>query len=284
LPLAAPAQTLAERERYLLSDLSTLNGRWDQTRPSGPQVVADADRLSAAYSDMARYQQGYGLQPQIAPQAYSWLARAGSFYGADPTVGPALMRAYGQMGDFYNRNRQVYAPGAVLAFSGANRIARGLVLSPRTGGGFEGDLTRYGLAWAAASYFYGAAPPPPGPETEGLPYYGVPPAEAAPLSLPMIDENALDAAEKPFLQEVRARFRITASHVSMSSQALEELASRLHQQNLRLNNQDAAAALMMRGFLEDAADLIRAGRLQQALEALTRADYQRGRLKNVTGQ
>jgi len=42
--------------------------------------------------------------------------------------------------------------------------------------------------------------------------------------------------------------------------------------------------LKMQGYLEDAADLILEGRFDTAIEALTRADYVRAKLKSVTGQ
>jgi len=48
--------------------------------------------------------------------------------------------------------------------------------------------------------------------------------------------------------------------------------------------QDAADALKMQSFLEDAVDLMREGRFDTALEALVRADYVRAKLKGVTGQ
>jgi hypothetical protein len=41
---------------------------------------------------------------------------------------------------------------------------------------------------------------------------------------------------------------------------------------------------MMQGFLDDAAELIRAGQFEKASEALVRADYQRQKLRSVTGQ
>ena len=40
----------------------------------------------------------------------------------------------------------------------------------------------------------------------------------------------------------------------------------------------------MQGYLEDAADLIREGQFDTAMEALIRADYVRTKLKSVTGQ
>jgi hypothetical protein len=53
---------------------------------------------------------------------------------------------------------------------------------------------------------------------------------------------------------------------------------------MMLHPETAAEALKMQSFLEDAADLIREGRFDAALDALTRADYVRNRLKSATGQ
>jgi hypothetical protein len=65
---------------------------------------------------------------------------------------------------------------------------------------------------------------------------------------------------------------------------LNDLSDRLHQRHITLHPVDAANALKMQGYLEDAADLIREGRFETAIEALTRADYVRTKLKSVTGQ
>ena len=104
------------------------------------------------------------------------------------------------------------------------------------------------------------------------------------MPLPQIDEGKLTAEDKTLWGEVRARFVPTAKRVLDARLSLEELSQRLRQQNLQVNQQDAAAALIMQGFLEDAAGLIAAGQFQPALDALSRVDYQRAKLNNVIGR
>ena len=65
---------------------------------------------------------------------------------------------------------------------------------------------------------------------------------------------------------------------------LNELSERLHQQRLALNAQDAANALKMQSFLEDAVELMKERQFDTAVEALVRAEYVRAKLKGVTGQ
>ena len=65
---------------------------------------------------------------------------------------------------------------------------------------------------------------------------------------------------------------------------LNELSGRLQGQGMSLHPEDAANALKMQSFLEDAVELMREGRFDTAVEALTRADYVRVKLRSVTGQ
>ena len=65
---------------------------------------------------------------------------------------------------------------------------------------------------------------------------------------------------------------------------MTELASRLAQQGLTVNVNDAATAAKMQGYLEDAVDLVKSRQFAAASEALVRAEYERNRLKNVIGQ
>jgi hypothetical protein len=105
-----------------------------------------------------------------------------------------------------------------------------------------------------------------------------------PVELPSVDVTQLDAAQKAAWTEARDRFRNVAPRVYAASTLLNELSERLQRQRMTLRAQDAADALKMRGFLEDAADLMREGRFDTAVEALTRAEYVRAKLKGVTGQ
>jgi hypothetical protein len=83
---------------------------------------------------------------------------------------------------------------------------------------------------------------------------------------------------------VRERFMNVSPRVQEACIFLGQLSAKLQAQNMRLNMTDEATALKMHGFLGDAVDLIRTGQFEKAREALIRADYERGRLKSVTGQ
>jgi hypothetical protein len=285
---AAPNQQAArDRQRALLNDLNAINGRWNSSRPGSQQALADAQTLTAGYGDLAHLGSAdSALDRQIAGLAFAWLARASATYAADPVVAAALLGSYGVMGDFFARNTRFYRPGAVLAYSGANRLARALVLNRQTNGGFEGDLTRYGLAWAQALYLAGGNPPPA--TEDAIPPFATGPEAQAPelraVPLPQIDEGKLTGEDKALWGEVGARFVPTAKRVLDARLSLEELSQRLRQQNLQVNQLDAATALIMQGFLEDAAGLIAAGQFQPALDALSRVDYQRAKLNNVIGR
>jgi hypothetical protein len=105
-----------------------------------------------------------------------------------------------------------------------------------------------------------------------------------PLELPSVNVATLDAAQKAAWNEVKDRFRNVSPRVHGARVLLNELSSRLQRQHMTLHPQDAANALKMQSFLEEAVELIREGRFETASEALTRADYVRTRLKGVTGQ
>src|SRR5262249_38596945 len=105
-----------------------------------------------------------------------------------------------------------------------------------------------------------------------------------PVPLPRVDVTKLDAAQKAAWTETAERFRNVAPHVHAARLLLADLSHRLQQQHVALHPVDAANALKMQGYLEDAADLISEGRFDTAMEALIRADYVRAKLKSVTGQ
>jgi hypothetical protein len=102
--------------------------------------------------------------------------------------------------------------------------------------------------------------------------------------LPKVDVKTLTPAQREAWADVRVRFRSVASQVHGARVLLDQLAGRLQGQRLALHPENAARALKMQGFLEDAADLIQSNEFETATEAIRRADYERGRLKSVTGQ
>jgi hypothetical protein len=289
------AQGPGERQHSLQGMIGGMNARLNG-QPGSRQVISDSDRLAAGFNGLVPYVGGfaendYQLNRELARQAFEWLARASAMYAADPAVSQSLMQTYGVIGDFYRRHGSFYPSGAALAYAGGNHLARSMVLDRRGGRSFERDLERTAMDWAAVSYLngamYGMPPGQGGPPPEGADArQAAPVAEIQPTALPEVDEGRLDDQQKAAWSDARERFMNVAPKVREARVLLAQLSARLEAQgpNMRLNTQDAAAALMMQGFLDDATDLIRAGQFEKASEALVRADYQRQKLKSVTGQ
>lgn len=279
----------SDRRQELLGMIGGMQMRLNG-QPGPRQVVADSDRLAAGFSGLAPLAGGFGgsdaqLNRQIAEDAFSWLGRASAMYPGDPAVSRSLLRTYGVIGDFCRSYGSFYPPGAAMGFAGSNRMARSLVLDPRGGKRFERDLEQTAMSWAAVAYtqqamFGGPPQQPSAPDA-------APPLPEIPLTpLPQVDESKLDDQQKELWADARDRFNSVAPKVREARVLMAQLAVRLAQQgpNITVNPQDAAAALMMQGFLDDAADFIRAGQFDKASEALTRADYQKNKLRSVTGQ
>jgi hypothetical protein len=96
--------------------------------------------------------------------------------------------------------------------------------------------------------------------------------------------STLEASHRERWADVGDRFRSVASSVHGARVLLDELAERLRGQGFTLNPETAATALKMQGSLEDAAELTQAKEFEAAIDALRRADSQRGKLRSATGQ
>jgi hypothetical protein len=284
----------AGQQQALAADVDALNARL-ASRPDRGQVIADAERLAAGYRGLGPAARGFNASEiarhrRLTRDAFSWLSRASVLYSGDPAVTRALMATYGVLGDFYGHHRSLYALAGPVAYARANRLARGLSLAGGAYGVEDAELQRLAVSWASVGYlnpgyywwWWRPADNLPDEPTYSEPE--APPVHFEPVPLPEVDASMLTAEQAETWRDVRARFVTTASRVHEARVALEQLSSRLRAKNMGLNAQDAAAALMMQGFLEDAADLIRQHRFEPAAEALTRADYQRRKLKSVTGQ
>lgn len=287
--------TAADRQRDLQDKVAGMSVRLNG-HPAGRQVISDADRLAAGYNDLiplvtAFGESDYALNRELAQASFAWLARASAMYAADQAVSQSLMHTYGVIGDFYRNYGSFYPPGAALAYGGSNQLARSMVLNRRGGKSSEREMERSAMDWAAVTYMNGAmygAPPREGEPPEG-PAAGPPGAPGPGMqatALPSVDESKLDDQQKAAWSDARERFMNVAPKVQEARVLMAQLSARLEAQgpNMTLNTQDAAAALMMQGFLDDAAELIRQGQFEKASEALVRADYQRQKLKSVTGQ
>jgi hypothetical protein len=290
------ASTVAQRGRgpnpqiALQRDLDGMTARLGGGRVTQQEIIADSRRLAGGYRSLVPWVHGFGpndyaINRQVARLSLAWLGRAGSLYWTNPLAARAVMDTYDSIGGFY-RDRGFYRPGAFVAYAGATRLAQRLILGGFNTDLYERDLDRYALAYGTLATLNGqivgpwsvprdlpdsvAAEPPP------------PPLE--PVRLPAVDVTRLDAGQREAWNDTRDRFRTVASQVHIARTLLNDLASRLRSQQLELHPQDAATAIKMQSFLEDAVDLIKEGRFDLATEALKRADYTRVKLRSVTGQ
>jgi hypothetical protein len=261
-------------------------------RMTPQQVVADAERLGAGYRALGPHVRGFGprdyaMNREIARRSLDWLSRASLVYGRDPYVGRAFLLSYGTIGSFYHDYGPFYHPAAFVAYAGAARIARRFILQGGNVGWYEGELDRYALAYGAVAAYHHAYLAPwnvPQDLPQEAPVTLEPVVVPAPVPLPALDMSGLDAAQRAAWSEVRDRFRSVSPRVHQARVLLNELSTRLQRQQMTLNASDAANALKMQGYLEDAAELIKEKRFDIAMEALAKADYVRGKLRSVTGQ
>jgi hypothetical protein len=151
----------------------------------------------------------------------------------------------------------------------------------------ENNLRFWGTYWAAQNYLAQI------PYTSNLETMPAQPAPATTsdssrelpiVALPDVDISKLSPAQLKLWKDVRTHFLFTAAGVRQSQIYLEQLSARLRAQNMSLNAQHAATAELMHRFLLEAVTLIRAGDFVEANDALSRADYTRNRLKDVSGQ
>ena len=280
-----------DRQVELRRDVDTMAARLRGPRPSTQQVIADANRLTAGYRSLTPYARsihgpGYAMNLTIARQSLEWLNSASLLYGSDPLVARAFLTSYDAIGGFYGGG-PFYRPGAFVAYAGGARLARRLALYGRDAPWFENEMERFALAYGSLAAFNGALQTPwtaPHDLPEADPPQAVPVVAINPVPLPHVDVTQLDPAQKAAWTETAERFRNVAPHVHQARVLLDDLSLRLQQQHVALHPVDAANALKMQGYLEDAVDLIHEGRFDTAMEALIRADYVRAKLKNVTGQ
>jgi hypothetical protein len=290
--LSAPGLPEASGHGYLPDAISAA-ASGDQARlpamprggdMSAPQVVAEAERIRATYAVPPRAGVPFDVAAQRrADDYYVWMARAGTRYRSDRLVSDALMRTYGVMGDYYNGS---YPAGAWRGYVGANMWARRRWLYDDRSAALLHDLDRYSQAWAAIAYANGSwfwrPQELPAESVPDMP--GVRETALTPVPVPQVDEAKLSAADREAWRELRPQFAAVSSRVHEARVLMEGLAGRLAARGLSVNSKDGATALSMQGFLVDAADLIKEREFARAKEALTRADYERNRLRGTTGQ
>ena len=292
LPAIAAAQRLTGPNPHiaLQRDLDGMTARLGGGRVTQQDIIADSRRLAGGYRSLVPWVHGFGandyaINRQVARLSLAWLGRAGSLSWTNPLAARAVMDTYDSIGGFYRDYGGFYRPGAFVAYAGATRLAQRLILGGFNTNVYERDLDRYALAYGTLATLNGQIVGPWSVPRD-LPDSAAaePPPPLEPVRLPTVDITRLDAEQKEAWNDTRDRFRSVASQVHIARTLLIDLASRLRAQQLELHPQDAATAIKMQSFLEDAVDLIKEGRFDLATEALKRADYERVKLRGVTGQ
>jgi len=280
----------ANPQAVLRHDLDVMTGGLGGARPTSREAIANTQRLSLGYRSLipivGRFGPAdYALNRLVAQQSLAWLGRTSVWYLHDPVAARAYLDAYDTIGGFYRDRARFYAPGAYVAYAGGARLARRLMLGTAYDWSLR-ELDRYALAYGTMATLDGRYIGRWG-RPQDLPEIPPPPQAAValqPLALPNVDVSTLTPAQREAWSDVRGRFRSVASQVHAARLLLDEMAARLQQQGLTLHPANAATALKMQGFLEDAADLIESKEFEMATDALRRADYERSKLKGVTGQ
>jgi hypothetical protein len=251
------------------------------------QILAEAERIRAQHGG-APVRAGGAIDPvarRRADDAFRWLASVGPRYRADALVIDTLMRTYALLGDYYVGS---YPTAAWLGYAGANHWARRNWLLYPGSAQIQANLARYALGWASVAYANGSWFWRPPELTQSNPV----PSEAPGLRettlervpVPEVDESGMTNEQRAAWAEVRNQFVLVSSRVHEARVLLERMSQRLSQRGMSLNGKDGGTALSMQGFLIDAADLINERDFERAVQALTRAEYERNKLRGTTGQ
>lgn len=280
----------------LATDLQGMQSRLGGGRLGADQVVADSERLRARYRSMQPLPGPFGAeefraQGPLAQQSFTWLDGAYRQYRGSAPVARSLLDTYAVVGDFYGRAGLGSRGGFWLGYAGAHRAGRGLLLGGGVDGAFERRLEALALTWAGVGavgwqvndWFWNDYARRREGERVIDQAVGVEPAPD-PIPVPSVDASTLSSAEQAEWREVRQRFATVSARVHQAQTALADLRGRLARQGLSLHPNNLAASLAMQGFLQDAADAVDAREFGAAGEALTRADYERNKVRTATGQ
>jgi hypothetical protein len=280
----------ANPQAVLRQDVQNMTAGLRGGRIAAPQAIINAQRLATGYRSLIPLAGGfspaeYVANRELARASLYWLGTSGVWYLHDPAAARAYLDAYDSIGGFYRNRAHLYAPAAYVAYAGGARLARRVALASSYDWSLR-ELDRLALAYGTLATLDGHYV---GPWTQPQDLPPAAPSGGAavsltPVALPKVDAGVLTAAQRTEWDDVRVRFRSVSAQVHGARVLLDQLAGRLHAQGLELHPQNAATALKMQGFLEDAADLIASSEFDTATDALRRADYERGKLKGVTGQ
>jgi hypothetical protein len=279
----------ANPQAALQRDLQTMASEISGPGRTPRQAMQHLERLVYGYRALGPWVGGWGpadyaLNRTLARQSLAWLGRTSVWYMNDPVAARAYLNAYDTIGGFYRDQGRFYGPGAYVAYAGGARLARRLAL------GYHYDWTmreldRYAMAYGTLAtgdgrYIGAWSQPQDLPDSSAA----APAEPLKPIELPKIDTTGLTPEQRAEWDDVRVRFRSTSMQVHGARVLLDQMSERLRNQRLALHPENAAIALKMQGYLEDAVDLIQFKEFELAIEALRRAEYERGRLKGVTGQ
>lgn len=278
---------VANPQAALRADVDAMTARLAGGPGTPRQALLDAQRLALGYRSLGplvgRFGPAdYALNREMARRSLVWLGRASLMYPGDAATARAFLDAYDTIGGFYRSQGRFYYPGAYVAYAGATRLARRLSYDWTAR-----ELDRYALAYGALAIYDGTLVgrwTHPSDLPAGAPPATVTATPLKPVEMPKVDAASLSLEQREAWSDVRDRFRSVSSQVHSARVLLDQLSARLHGQGVTLHPENAADAMKMQGFLEDAAELIQAGDFEAATDYLRRADAQRTRLKSVTGQ
>lgn len=290
------ARGVAAWQSGLEADLHGMQSRLGGGRMGADQVVADSERLRDRYRSMQPLAGGFGpedfrRQGPLAQQSFAWLDGAYQKYRGSAPVARSLLGTYTTVGDFYGRAGLGSRTGFWLGYAGAHRAGRGLLLAGGVDGAFEKQLEALAVTWAGAAavnwrvndWYWSDFLRRQEGERSINQAVGVEPAPD-PIPVPIVDSSSLSPAGQAKWREVRERFASVSARVHQAQVALADLRGRLARQGLSLHPNNVAASLAMQGYLQDAADAVASLDFDRAADALTRADYERNKVRSATGQ
>jgi hypothetical protein len=276
-------------QAVLRADVAGMTARLAGGPGTPRQAMLDAQRLAVGYRSLVPLVGGFGpaeyaANREMARASLAWLGRASLLYPGDAATARAFLDAYDTIGGFYRGGPgRFYYPGAYVAYAGATRLARRLYYYDWA----ARELDRYALAYGALAVHDGTLVgrwTQPGDLPAGEPPATVAGTPLKVVEMPRIDAATLTPEQREAWSDVRDRFRSVSTQVHAARVLLDQLSARLHGQGVTLHPENAAMALKMQGFLEDAAELMQARDFEAATDYLRRADAERTRLKSVTGQ
>lgn len=227
---------------------------------------------------------------QLIQNAMGSLAALEVMARQDPALRGTLAGAYGTLGDYQARREfRNYGYNPVMPYGRASSLARGLAMRGYADRDYNRDLERYAMGMATWNimngYIWAGMGARGRNRQDEEPEVPVPtPPERHVMPVPQIDASSLSAEDKALWEDLRPQFVVVSSKITEAMRNLDSLSARLQARRMDVNAADLATSYRMQGYLEDAAELIKSKDLAGAKLALERAEYERKRLRGVTGQ